>query len=214
MSGISNINNYSSTYGVNTHRYNKKEKAENSKEAVSGENKESNINENRITFTQRNNKTQVSNFSNLDEFTNHLMENYENFKNGTVTISKSYFKKCLDDKDECNKLKKTLSEIENVIKDSEDNINGYIGMRVEINTGGEVETETCSGTVIFNEGKRAAQIAASMTNTDINMIMNILNKDLSDCENGLKNGFCDENEVNKVKTMIKNAQSKQLEIAA
>lgn len=115
---------------------------------------------------------------------------------------------------EMNKIIEISKKTDISIADNERKNEDSIDIKAEINADGEAETETLSGKVIFNEGKRASQVAASLTNTDINMVMNMLNKDLSDCESGLENGFCDENEVSKVKAMIQKAQEKQLEISA
>lgn len=77
----------------------------------------------------------------------------------------------------------------------------------------ESEGEQRKGTVTFNAGKRAAQIAACMTGADIKAVMGILAKDLSDCEMGVSEGMCDEAEVEKVRAMIKNAQKKGQQLA-
>ena len=44
------------------------------------------------------------------------------------------------------------------------------------------------------------------------MVMTLLNKDLSDCQYGVRNGMCDENEVQKVKAMIQKSQKKMSEV--
>ncbi len=76
----------------------------------------------------------------------------------------------------------------------------------------EIETEESKSSVTFPEGKRAAQISSAQTVADIKMVFTLLEKDLDDCESGLKQGMCDEAEVKKVKAMIKRAQKRQQEI--
>lgn len=67
-------------------------------------------------------------------------------------------------------------------------------------------------TVTFNESKRARQLAAAKNLNDMNSLMQLLLEDLEDCENGLENGWCDENEVKKVKKMIERAKKKLAEV--
>lgn len=43
--------------------------------------------------------------------------------------------------------------------------------------------------------------------------MSILQTDLADCQAGLENGMCDENEVNKVKAMIEKAKQRLAEVS-
>ena len=213
---VSNITNNNAAYrtNYNDNMYDKEQNTEQLNQVTSDTEKKPDTIEDCITISQSGIKAQATNSSNLNELTNYLSENYESVRNGTVAISKSYLRKCLNDDEKRRQLEKTLSDVEAMIKDAEENLDGYIGMKVKINTDGEVETESYGGAVVFNEAKRAAQIAAAMTGTDIKMIMGILNKDLTDCESGLKNGFCDENEVKKVKAMIQKAQAKQMELAA
>lgn len=76
----------------------------------------------------------------------------------------------------------------------------------------EDDTETYGSKVAVNEGKRMRQIAAAKTVSEVQMVMSLLQKDLSDCEAGLKSGACDENEVKKVKALIAKAQQKMDEV--
>lgn len=82
------------------------------------------------------------------------------------------------------------------------------------NSDKDTKTETYSGKVGFNEGKRARQLAAAKTTEHVQTVMGILQKDLADCQEGLQNGMCDENEVNKVKAMIAKAQQKMGEVSS
>lgn len=74
-------------------------------------------------------------------------------------------------------------------------------------------TESYGGSVGFNEGKRARQLAAAKTIENVQIVMNILQTDLRDCQVGLENGMCDENEVNKVKAMIEKAKQRLAEVS-
>ena len=67
-------------------------------------------------------------------------------------------------------------------------------------------------TVNFNESKRARQLSAAKNLNDMNSLMQLLLEDLDECENGLENGWCDENEVKKVKKMIERAKQKLAEV--
>ena len=74
-------------------------------------------------------------------------------------------------------------------------------------------TESYGGSVGFNEGKRARQLAAAKTIENVQTVMSILQTDLKDCQSGLENGMCDENEVNKVKAMIEKAKQRLAEVS-
>ena len=78
---------------------------------------------------------------------------------------------------------------------------------------GQGDSERRSGKVAVNEGKRARQIAAASTPEQVQMVISLLKKDLSDCENGLANDMCDENEVRKVKAMLAKAQERAGQVA-
>ena len=77
----------------------------------------------------------------------------------------------------------------------------------------ELSTTTGKTTVTFNESKRSRQLAATQTVDDVKQLIEILQTDLEDCENGLKNDWCDEEEVAKVKKMIERAQKRMNEVA-
>lgn len=72
--------------------------------------------------------------------------------------------------------------------------------------------EQQKASVSFNEGKRARQLAAAKTVENVQMVMVLLQKDLTDCQAGLASGACDENEVAKVKAMIARAQQRMSEL--
>jgi len=72
----------------------------------------------------------------------------------------------------------------------------------------DTESEKYGGSVKFNAEKRARQIASAKTAAEVRMVLGLLNKDLSDCKNGVTNGMCDDAEVAKVEAMLKRAQQK------
>ncbi|WP_286153180.1 DUF3879 family protein [Sporofaciens musculi] len=77
----------------------------------------------------------------------------------------------------------------------------------------EEDSEKRSGRVAFNQGKRARQLASAKNASQVQMVIGLLKKDLSDCENGVANNMCDENEVAKVKAMLQKAMERLSEVA-
>lgn len=77
----------------------------------------------------------------------------------------------------------------------------------------ETESETRGGSVAVNEGKRARQIAAAQSMSDIQMVMGLLTKDLADCQSGEAQGMCDKSEIDKVKALMQKAQQKMAELS-
>ncbi len=75
------------------------------------------------------------------------------------------------------------------------------------------ESEKKTGKVAVNEGKRARQLAAASTPEQVQMVIELLNKDLSDCEAGLDQGMCDENEIAKVKSLLQKARQRLNEVS-
>ncbi len=78
----------------------------------------------------------------------------------------------------------------------------------------ESESESVGGSVTFNAEKRARQIASAKTASEVRMVLSLLNKDLSDCKNGVANGMCDKAEVAKVEAMLRRAQQKMSEVGS
>ena len=106
------------------------------------------------------------------------------------------------------KLFEKLQAADEIYKNAEKNQN----VRVKIDAEGEITVESSKTTVTFNEAKRARQLAAAKNLKDIQALMNLLQTDLSECEEGLKNNWCDEAEVKKVKKMIERAKQKMNEL--
>ena len=72
--------------------------------------------------------------------------------------------------------------------------------------------EKINGTVSFNAEKRARQLAAANSKSQVRAILNLLQTDLQQCEEGLKNQMCDAEEVEKVKKMIERAEKRLNEV--
>ncbi len=77
----------------------------------------------------------------------------------------------------------------------------------------EPDNEKRSGKVAVNEGKRARQIASAKTPAQIQIVISLLKKDVSDCESGLSNDMCDENEVKKAKALLQKAMERLSEVS-
>ena len=142
------------------------------------------------------------NFVNKNELMKHLQKNYSVVKDGAAQISSNFLQKCLNDEDEQKKLFENLDAAENFYKNAEKNQN----LRVKIDSEGNMTTESSKTTVTFNESKRARQLAAAKTRDDVQKILNLLQNDLEECKEGLKNNWCDEEEVKKVEKMIERAK--------
>lgn len=143
-----------------------------------------------------------------NNFMKKLREKFSSVKNGAVSISKKFLEKSLHDEESQKKLFENLQTADEIYKNAEKNQN----LRVKIDSEGNMTVESSKTTVTFNEAKRARQLAAAQTVEDIQNLMNLLQEDLKECEDGLKNNFCDENEVKKVKKMIERAKEKFAEI--
>lgn len=81
----------------------------------------------------------------------------------------------------------------------------------------EEQDETASsekqgGKVAVNEGKRLRQIAAAKSRGQIQQVLALLQKDLSDCKAGLEKGWCDESEIAKVEALISRAKERMSQV--
>lgn len=147
-------------------------------------------------------------FENTNELVKHLQKNYSVVKNGAVSISKKYLQDCLKDEENQKKLFEKLDAADEIYKNAEKNEN----VRVKIDSEGNLTVESSKTTVTFNEAKRARQLSAAKTVEDVQSLLNLLQIDLQQCEDGLKKNFCDEEEVKKVKAMIERAEKKFNEV--
>lgn len=75
-------------------------------------------------------------------------------------------------------------------------------------------SETKSGGIVaFNAAKRARQLAAASTSDQVQIVMDLLDQDLSDCKEGLSKGMCDEDEVAAVEAMIRRAKQRMSQVS-
>lgn len=137
-----------------------------------------------------------------------LQKKFSVVKNGSAKISQKYLRECLNDSEKQKKLYENLQTADEIYKNAEKNQN----VRVKIDDDGNLTVESSKTTVTFNESKRARQLAAAQTVEDVQSLLNLLQEDLSECEDGVKNNFCDEDEVKKVKKMIERAEKKLSEV--
>ncbi len=72
----------------------------------------------------------------------------------------------------------------------------------------EEVSESQGGKVAVNEGKRARQIAAAATKEQVQQVLALLRKDMSDCKAGLEQGMCDESEIAKVEALLSQAKAR------
>lgn len=152
-------------------------------------------------------------YQSLSDFTSYLADNYRTYGNGITTVSKTFLRECMTDDEKRSKLEQMLAEADAMEEDAKKNVKGYQGMKIHIDAEGNMETETYGGSVSFPEGKRAAQIEASMSESDIQSVMGLLSRDLAECESGVDQGLCDETEVQKVKSMIQKAEEKMRQLS-
>ncbi len=73
-------------------------------------------------------------------------------------------------------------------------------------------SEEQGGKVAVNVGKRMRQIAAAKTRGQVQQVLALLQKDLSDCKAGLEKGWCDESEVAKVEALISKAEARMSQV--
>ncbi len=73
-------------------------------------------------------------------------------------------------------------------------------------------SEKQGGKVAVNEGKRRRQIAAAQSRGQVQQVLALLQKDLSDCKAGLEKGWCDESEIAKVEALIAMAKERMSQV--
>lgn len=75
-----------------------------------------------------------------------------------------------------------------------------------------VSSEKQGGKVGVNEGKRMRQIMAAKSRGQVQQVLALLQKDLSDCKAGLEKGWCDESEIAKVEALISRAKERMSQV--
>ena len=153
-------------------------------------------------------------FSNVGDFMQYLSSKFNAVSKGMVKMSRSYLKECLTDEEKRKQLFENLKAADEAEAHAKENVKGYQGMKVTINDKGEMEMESYGGWVSVNEGKRSRQIAAAKNPQQVQAVLALLNQDLIQVENGVRNGMSDENEVNKVKALIQKAMKRMGEVNA
>lgn len=154
------------------------------------------------------------NFNSIDELMAYLSQNYNTVSKGMVDISESYLKECLNDESKLRELYGKLEDADNALEDAEKNVKGFQKMEIHIDEEGNTEYEISGGSVVFNQAKRARQLAAASTPAEVRMVLGLLTNDLTDCKSGLAKGMCDESEVQKVMAMLQKAQQRMTEVSA
>lgn len=124
-----------------------------------------------------------------------------------TSISGKYLQKCLTDSESRERLFDILQAADEAYASRKDEV-GFQGMKVTIDENGEVTSESSKSTVTENEGKRRRQIAAAATRKDMQAVLALLEQDLQEVENGLRQNMCDEAEVQKVKRLIEAAKER------
>ena len=158
-------------------------------------------------------KEDASAFKSLNELTGYLRDTYEVVRNGQAAVSSRHLRDCLTDEDKRKTLFENLAVADAAAKDAAKNRKGLQSFRIRIDEDGEMTMESSRRTVTFNAAKRARQIAAAKSAGDIKTVMGLLSVDLSQCEDGLRDGACDEAEVEKVKAMIREAERRMAELS-
>ena len=72
----------------------------------------------------------------------------------------------------------------------------------------EEESETMSGKVGVNVGKTARKIAAAKTTSQLRAVIAEIKGDMQEVKDGIEKGWCDESEMNKVHSLMAQAQNR------
>ena len=148
----------------------------------------------------------------VNEFMQTLREKFSSLKNGVTTISNKYLRECLNDEEKQKELFDKLQTADDALENAKKILPGLQSINIKIDDKGNMKIESSGGKVVFNESKRARQLAAAQSQDDVQALLNILQIDLDECEEGLKKNMCDESEVEKVKKMIERAKQRMNEV--
>ena len=195
------------------YKYYTKSKTEESEKAEKEE-KTEDVKQDSVSQKEKTAKASDLKFGNKYELYSYLKSNFKTVAKGMTQISGSYLNRCLKDEDELQKLLDNLTAADQMAEDAEENLEGYQGMKIKIDENGEMTTETYGGKVAVNEGKRLRQIAAANNPAQIQMVLSLLNTDLSDVKAGKAQNMCDDDEIAKVEALIQQAQQKAGQIQA
>lgn len=78
----------------------------------------------------------------------------------------------------------------------------------EAENASEEESETMSGKVGVNVGKTARKIAAAKTTSQLRAVIAEIKGDMQEVKDGIEKGWCDESEMNKVHSLMAQAQNR------
>ena len=148
----------------------------------------------------------------VNEFMKSLREKFSSVKSGVTTISNKYLRECLDDEEKQKELFDKLQTADDTLENTKKNLPGLQSINIKIDDEGNITIESSGGSVKFNESKRARQLAAAQSQDDVQALLNLLQEDLEECEEGFKKNMCDETEVEKVKKMIERAKKRMNEV--
>ncbi len=146
-------------------------------------------------------------FADSNELSKHLFQSFDVVQNGMTKISAKYLRDCVDDDKKLQSLFDNLSAADSVLKERQGEI-GFQGMKITIDENGEVTMESSKSTIGFNGEKIKRQMAAAATQSDMKAVLALLEQDIKELEDGLKNNMCDEAEVEKAKKLLEQAKEK------
>lgn len=152
-------------------------------------------------------KTMEKSFADVNELSKYLFQNYDIVNKGMSKISSQYLRDCVKDKDKLQVLFDNLSAADKSLKEKQNEV-GFQGMKINIDENGEVTMESSKSTIGFNGEKIKRQMAAAVTQRDMEVVLKLLEQDIENLENGLKNNMCDAAEVQKAKDMLIEAKEK------
>lgn len=132
------------------------------------------------------------------------------FSYNLYTAQEQLADKAEERKDENKDAKIKATQQEGVLVEISEE--GYKELQQDADEIDNVEEEKRSGKVAVNEGKRLRQIAAAKTPDQIQLVISLLQGDVSDCQAGLTTGMCDEAELKKAKALLQKAIQKKGEL--
>ena len=153
----------------------------------------------------------VAGFADKDELYKYLQGSFEVVKGGMASISGKYLQKCVTDEESRNRLFDILKAADESYAKRKEEV-GFQSMQVTIDENGEVTTESTKSTVSINEDKRRRQIVAAATKGDMQSVIALLEEDLQQVEDGLKQNMCDEAEVAKAKKLLELAKERMAKL--
>ena len=90
----------------------------------------------------------------------------------------------------------------------EDTKDEEIAESEDVETSSEEESETISGKVGVNVGKTARKIAAAKTTSQLRAVIAEIKNDMQEVKAGIEKGWCDESEMEKVNSLMAQAQNR------